>query len=302
MADTGTTTAGATGAQGSQGYAHPEALVDTQWVADHLSDPQVRIVEADEDPLLYEIGHIQNAVKLDWHVDVQDPVARDFVNKAAFEALMSHYGITPDTTVVFYGDKNNWYAAYSYWLFRMYGHRDLRIMNGGRTKWEAEGRPYTKQEPSFPATQYSAQEPNTSIRAFRRQVEAAVEAKQGAMVDVRSPDEYTGKTLHMVNYPQEGAQRGGHIPGAQNIPWGTAANADGTFKSAEELRTIYGDKGVTPDKPIITYCRIGERSAHTWFVLTQLLDYPNVRNYDGSWTEWGNLVGAPIAKGEQPGA
>ncbi len=301
MADTETTTAGATSAQGAQGYAHPETLVDTQWVADHLNDPRVRIVEADEDPLLYEIGHIENAAKLDWHVDVQDPVTRDFVNKAAFEALMSRYGITPDTTIVLYGDKNNWYAAYSFWLFRMYGHRDLRLMNGGRTKWEAEGRPYTKQAPSFSATQYAAQEPDTSIRAFRRQVEAAVEAKQGAMVDVRSPDEYTGKTIHMVNYPQEGAQRGGHIPGAQNIPWGTAADADGTFKSAEELRTIYGGKGVTPDKPIITYCRIGERSAHTWFVLTQLLDYPNVRNYDGSWTEWGNLVGAPIAKGEQPG-
>ncbi|HZC07394.1 MAG TPA: sulfurtransferase [Ktedonobacterales bacterium] len=298
MADTETTTAGTASAQDAQGYAHPETLVDTQWVADHLNDPRVRIVEADEDPLLYEIGHIENAVKLDWHVDVQDPVERDFVSKADFEALMSRYGISPDTTVVFYGDKNNWYAAYSFWLFRMYGHRDLRIMNGGRTKWEAEGRPYTKQEPSLARTQYTAQEPDTNIRAFRRQVEAALEAKQGAMVDVRSPDEYTGKTIHMVNYPQEGAQRGGHIPGAQNIPWGTAANADGTFKSADELRTIYGGKGVTPEKPIITYCRIGERSAHTWFVLTQLLDYPNVRNYDGSWTEWGNLVGAPIAKGE----
>jgi thiosulfate/3-mercaptopyruvate sulfurtransferase len=220
------------------------------------------------------------------------------VNKAAFEALMSHYGISPDTTVVFYGDKNNWYAAYSFWLFRMYGHRDLRIMNGGRTKWEAEGRPYVKQAPQFAATQYVAHEPDTSLRAFRHQVEAALEARQGAMVDVRSPDEFTGKLLHMINYPQEGAQRGGHIPGARSIPWSTAANSDGTFKSADELRTIYGGKGVTPEKPIITYCRIGERSAHTWFVLTQLLDYPNVRNYDGSWTEWGNLVGAPIEQGE----
>ena len=295
MADTETTMSGTASVQG---YAHPETLVDTQWVADHLNDPQVRIVEADEDPLLYEIGHIQNAVKLDWHVDVQDPVERDFVDKAAFEALMSRYGITPETTVVFYGDKNNWYAAYSFWLFRMYGHRDLRLMNGGRAKWEAEGRPYVKQAPQFAETQYTAQEADTSIRAFRRQVEDALEAKQGAMVDVRSSDEYTGRLLHMVNYPQEGAQRGGHIPGAQNIPWATAANADGTFKSADELRTIYGGKGVTPEKPVITYCRIGERSAHTWFVLTQLLDYPNVRNYDGSWTEWGNLVGAPIEKGE----
>ncbi len=296
MADTETTTTGP--ATSAQRYAHPETLVDTQWVADHLNDPSVRIIEADEDPLLYEIGHLQNAVKLDWHTDVQDPVERDFVDKAAFEALMSRYGVSPDTTVIFYGDKNNWYAAYSFWLFRMYGHRDLRIMNGGRAKWEAEGRPYVKDAPQIGATQYSAREADTSIRAFRRQVEDALEAKSGAMVDVRSPDEYTGKVIHMVNYPQEGAQRGGHIPGAQNIPWGTAANADGTFKSAEELRAIYGGKGVTPEKPVITYCRIGERSAHTWFVLTQLLDYPNVRNYDGSWTEWGNLVGAPIAKGE----
>jgi thiosulfate/3-mercaptopyruvate sulfurtransferase len=294
MADTETTSAPAS----AQGYAHPETLVDTQWVADHLNDPSVRIVEADEDPLLYEIGHIENAVKLDWHVDVQDPVQRDFVNKAAFEALMSRYGISPDTTVVFYGDKNNWYAAYSFWLFRMYGHRDLRIMNGGRTKWEAEGRPYVKQAPTFAATKYSAQDQDTSLRAFRRQVEAALEAKQGALVDVRSPDEFTGRLVHMVNYPQEGASRGGHIPGARNIPWGTAANSDGTFKSADELRAIYGGKGITADQPVITYCRIGERSAHTWFALTQLLDYPNVRNYDGSWTEWGNLVGAPIQQGE----
>jgi thiosulfate/3-mercaptopyruvate sulfurtransferase len=295
MADTETTT---TTPASAQGYAHPETLVDTQWVADHLNDPSVRIVEADEDPLLYEIGHIQNAVKLDWHVDVQDPVERDFVNKAAFEALMSRYGISPDTTVVFYGDKNNWYAAYSFWLFRMYGHHDLRIMNGGRTKWEAEGRPYVKQAPTFAATQYVAQEQDTSIRAFRRQVEAALEAKQGALVDVRSPDEFTGRLVHMVNYPQEGASRGGHIPGARNIPWSTAANSDGTFKSADELRAIYGGKDITADKPVITYCRIGERSAHTWFALTQLLNYPNVRNYDGSWTEWGNLVGAPIQQGE----
>ena len=295
MADTETA---ATGTASPRGYAHPETLVDTQWVAEHLNDPSVRIIEADEDPLLYEVGHIENAVKLDWHVDVQDPVQRDFVHKADFEALMSRYGVSPDTTVVFYGDKNNWYAAYSFWLFRLYGHHDLRIMNGGRAKWEAEGRPYVKVAPQFAATPYVAKEPDLSIRAFRRQVEDSLEAKQGALVDVRSNDEFTGKLLHMINYPQEGAQRGGHIPGAQNIPWATAANADGTFKSVEELTTIYGAKGVTSDKPVITYCRIGERSAHTWFVLTQLLDYPNVRNYDGSWTEWGNLVGAPIAKGE----
>jgi thiosulfate/3-mercaptopyruvate sulfurtransferase len=283
------------------GYAHPEVLVDTDWVAQHLDDPKVRIVEADEDPLLYEaMGHIRNAVKLDWHVDVQDPVRRDFVSKAAFEALMRRYGISNDTTVVFYGDKNNWYAAYSYWLFKLYGHGDARIMNGGRTKWEAENREYTKDVPQFAETRYTAEDADLRIRAFRRQVEEQLEKGGPALIDVRSPDEYTGKLLHMVNYPQEGAQRGGHIPGAQNIPWATAANPDGTFKSAEELTQIYTGKGITPEKEVIAYCRIGERSAHTWFVLTQLLGYPQVRNYDGSWTEWGNLVGAPIARGESP--
>jgi thiosulfate/3-mercaptopyruvate sulfurtransferase len=280
----------------AQGYAHPEVLVDTAWVADHLDDPSVRIIEADEDPLLYEIGHIRNAAKLDWHVDVQDPVRRDFVTKADFEALMSRYGVANDTTIVLYGDKSNWYAAYSFWLFRMYGHRDLRIMNGGRAKWEAEGRPYVKDAPSFGPTSYTAREADVSVRAFRRQVEDVVAAKSAALIDVRSPDEYSGKLLHMINYPQEGAQRGGHIPGARSIPWGTAAAPDGTFKSAEELRSIYEGQGVTPDRPVVTYCRIGERSAHTWFALTQLLGYPDVRNYDGSWTEWGNLVGAPIEK------
>jgi len=293
------------GAATHSGYAHPEVLVSTAWVAEHLNDPTVRIVEADEDPLLYEVGHIANAVKLDWHVDVQDPLRRDFVDKAAFEALMRRYGIANDTTVVFYGDKNNWYAAYSFWLFKLYGHRDVRIMDGGRVKWEAEGRAYTQDAPQFPSTQYTAQEPNLALRAFRRQVEdvlGRVGAGAAALIDVRSLDEYTGKLLHMVNYPQEGAQRGGHIPGARSIPWATAANpADGTFRSADELRAIYGGRGITPDKDVIAYCRIGERSAHTWFVLTQLLGYPNVRNYDGSWTEWGNLVGAPIAKGEEPG-
>jgi len=288
-------------AAANSGYAHPEVLVDTEWVAQHLNDSNVRIIEADEDPLLYEVGHIQNAVKLDWHVDVQDPVRRDFVNKAAFEALASRFGIGNDTTVIFYGDKNNWYAAYSFWLFKMYGHRDARLMNGGRTKWEAEGRPYTKDVPSVAQTQYTASGPDLSIRAFRQQVDEQLQRGGPTLVDVRSPDEYTGKLIHMINYPQENATRGGHIPGAQNIPWGTAANADGTFKSTDELRQIYGGKGVTADKAVISYCRIGERSAHTWFVLTQLLGYPNVRNYDGSWTEWGNLVGAPIAQGEQPG-
>jgi thiosulfate/3-mercaptopyruvate sulfurtransferase len=297
MADTNTMAAGV--APGA-GYAHPEVLVDTEWVAQHLDDPHVRIVEADEDPLLYEVGHIRNAVKLDWHTDVQDAVQREFIDREGFQQLMSHYGIGNETTVVFYGDKNNWYAAYSFWLFRMYGHRDARLMNGGRSKWEAEGRQYTQDVPSFMPTQYHAQERDLTLRAFRRQVEDHLSKSDAALVDVRSPDEYTGKLLHMVNYPQEGAQRGGHIPGAQSIPWATAANPDGTFKSAEELRAIYGGKGITADRDVIAYCRIGERSAHTWFVLTQLLGYPSVRNYDGSWTEWGNLVGAPIVKGENP--
>lgn len=293
--------ASAPSAAAQSGYAHPDVLVDTGWVAQHVNDPHVRIVEADEDPLLYDgVGHITNAVKLDWHTDVQDPVSRDFIDRAGFELLMRRYGISNDTQVVFYGDKNNWYAAYSYWLFRMYGHTNARLMNGGRTKWEAEGRAYTRDVPHFAPTQYHASERDTSIRAFRRQVEDHLSAASGALVDVRSPDEYTGKLVHMVNYPQEGAQRGGHIPGAQNIPWATAANPDGTFKSADELRQIYGSRGITPDKDVIAYCRIGERSAHTWFVLTQLLGYARVRNYDGSWTEWGNLVGAPIAKGENP--
>jgi thiosulfate/3-mercaptopyruvate sulfurtransferase len=218
------------------------------------------------------------------------------VSKADFEKLASRYGISNDTTVIFYGDKNNWYAAYSFWLFKLYGHKDARIMNGGRAKWEAEGRPFTKDVPTFAPTTYHAQDANLSIRAFRHQVEELLGKPGYALVDVRSPDEYTGKLIHMVNYPQEGASRGGHIPGARNIPWARAAREDGTFKSAEELRELYSGEGVTPDKQVVAYCRIGERSAHTWFVLTQLLGYPNVRNYDGSWTEWGNLVNAPIEK------
>jgi thiosulfate/3-mercaptopyruvate sulfurtransferase len=256
----------------------------------------VRIIEADEDVLLYDVGHIQNAAKLDWHVDVQDPLRRDFVSKADFEKLASRYGISNDTTVLLYGDRNNWYAAYTFWLFKLYGHQDVRLINGGRAKWEAEGRPYTQEVPEFAPTTYHAQEANLSIRAFRNQVENLLGKDGYALVDVRSPDEYTGKVIHMVNYPQEGATRGGHIPGARSIPWAKAAREDGTFKSAAELRELYGNEGVTPDKEVVAYCRIGERSSHTWFVLTQLLGYPNVRNYDGSWTEWGNLVNAPIEK------
>jgi thiosulfate/3-mercaptopyruvate sulfurtransferase len=279
----------------AQGYANPDVLVETDWVAAHLDDPKVRIVESDEDVLLYEVGHIPGAVKLDWHTEQQSQLIRDFVNKEEFERLATSRGIANDTTVVFYGDRNNWYAAYTYWLFKMYGHADCRIMNGGRAKWEAEGRPYSRDLPQYAATEYHAQEADLSIRAFRDQVLVQMEAGR-PLIDVRSPDEYTGKVLHMANYPQEGAQRAGHIPTAQNIPWATAANADGTFKIADELREIYGGRGITPDQPVIAYCRIGERSAHTWFVLTQLLGYPDVRNYDGSWTEWGSLVRAPIER------
>jgi thiosulfate/3-mercaptopyruvate sulfurtransferase len=281
-------------------YVHPETLVSTDWAAEHHRDPQVRLVESDEDVLLYETGHIPGAVKIDWHADEQDQVRRDFIDRVDFEALMASHGIGNDTTVVLYGDKNNWYAAYTFWLFKLYGHRDCRIMNGGRAKWEAEQRPYTTETPTYPPTTYRAQERDLRIRAFLGQVQEQLESGKAALVDVRSPDEYTGKLLHMVNYPQEGAQRAGHIPGAQNIPWATATNPDGTFKSADELREIYACRGITPDREIIAYCRIGERSAHTWFVLTQLLGYPNVRNYDGSWTEWGNLVAVPIEREVAP--
>ncbi len=279
------------------GYAHPEVLVSTEWVAAHLEDPAVRIVESDEDILLYEIGHIPGAVTLDWHIDLQDPVARDFIDKAGFEGLMSRAGIANDTTVVFYGDKNNWYACYAFWLFKYYGHADCRVMDGGRAKWETEGRPYTRAASSPPPTTYTAHDPEPAIRAYRDDVLAMVRGGAPALVDVRSPQEYTGEVIHMMGYPQEGAQRGGHVKGARNIPWGKAANPDGTFKPVDELRALYEGEGITPDKDVIAYCRIGERSSHTWFVLTYLLGYPRVRNYDGSWTEYGSMVNVPIEKG-----
>jgi thiosulfate/3-mercaptopyruvate sulfurtransferase len=277
-------------------YAHPESLVDTAWAQDHLNDPKVRFIEADEDVLLYEVGHIAGAVKLDWHVDVQNPLSRDFVDQEGFEKLLGNWGISNDTTIVLYGDRNNWYAAYAFWLFTQYGHKDLKIMNGGRIKWEAEGRPYTKERPNITPVSYKAQPADESIRAFRDQVLAGLNDSNRRIVDIRSPQEYSGEMLHMVNYPQEGAQRAGHIPGAKNIPWSTATNADGTYKSADELREIYEGKDIKAENEIITYCRIGERSAHTWFALTQLLGYTNVRNYDGSWTEWGSLVRSPIER------
>ncbi|MCL4541078.1 MAG: sulfurtransferase [Chloroflexi bacterium] len=280
------------------GYTHPEMLVSTQWVVEHLNAPSVCIIESDEDVLLYELGHIPGAVKVDWHTDLQDPYRRDFVDKAGFEKLCSERGISNDTTLVFYGDKNNWYATYSLWLFRYYGHpeRLLKVMNGGRQKWEVEGRPYTKELPTITPATYRASDPDSSIRAFRDEVKEALKQRNANLIDVRSPDEYTGKLLHMANYPQEGAQRAGHIPGAQNIPWATAANPDGTFKSADELREIYLGRGIRPEDNTIAYCRIGERSSHTWFVLHYLLGYPNVKNYDGSWTEWGSLVNVPIER------
>ena len=284
-------------AQASRGYAHPEVLVSTEWVANHLEDPNVRIVESDEDILLYDIGHIPGAVKLDWHTDLQNPVARDFVDKAGFEDLMNRAGINNDTTVVFYGDRNNWYACYTFWLFKYYGHDDARIMDGGRAKWEAEGRSWSREVPTFSGGSYTAKEADPAIRAFRDDVLAQVNSGSPTLVDVRSPQEYTGEVIHMVNYPQEGAQRGGHVQGAKNIPWAKAANDDGTFKSPDELTALYDSQGITPDKEVIAYCRIGERSSHTWFVLTHLLGYPNVRNYDGSWTEWGSMVNVPIEKG-----
>ena len=277
-------------------YVHPETLVETGWVVEHLNDPAVRIVESDEDPLLYEIGHIPGAVKVDWFTTLQHSLRRDFISKEEFQALCSSLGIANDTAVVFYGDKSNWFATYALWLFQYFGHQKVRIMNGGRLKWEKEKRPLTREAPSYARTSYHASDPDRSIRAFREDVFQHL-THHGALVDVRSPGEYSGELLHMPNYPQEAATRGGHIPGAVSIPWARAVNdVDGTFKSPAELRELYQSKDITPDQDVIAYCRIGERSSHTWFVLKYLLGYPQVRNYDGSWTEWGNLVNAPIEK------
>ena len=277
-------------------YVHPEALVSTEWVAEHQDDPSVRIVESDEDVLLYDTGHVEGAVKIDWQADLQDQIVRDYIDKERFEKLLSDNGIANDTTVVFYGDKNNWWACYAFWVFKLFGHDKCVVMNGGRQKWVEEGRPLTKEVPSYPKTSYKSSGVDESIRAFRQDVIKHLEGKN-PLIDVRSPKEFTGELLHMEAYPQEGALRGGHIPGAENVPWATAAREDGTFKSADELRKIYiEDKGLKEGDDVIAYCRIGERSSHTWFVLTYLLGFDKVRNYDGSWTEWGNLVRAPIEK------
>jgi thiosulfate/3-mercaptopyruvate sulfurtransferase len=278
-------------------YAYPEVLVETDWVAEHANDPQVRIVESDEDILLYDQGHIPGAIKIDWVADLNDPVVRDYLDRERFAKLLSDNGIGNDTTVVFYGDKHNWWATYAFWVFKLFGHKDARIMNGGRAKWIAEGRELSKQTPHYPQAAYEAAErDDTQIRAFRDQVREHIKNSGTALVDVRSPQEYSGERTHMPEYPQEGTLRGGHIPTAASIPWAQAVQDDSTFKSREDLETLYGGKGITPDKDVIAYCRIGERSSHTWFVLTYLLGYPRVRNYDGSWTEWGNGVGLPIEK------
>jgi len=279
-------------------YANPDVLVSTEWVEQHRNDPGVRIVESDEDLLLYQQGHVPGAVKIDWHTDLQDQTVRDYIDKDRFAELCSAKGISNDTTVVFYGDKNNWWACYAFWVFKLYGHANCKIMNGGRKRWELDGRPWSREsEPSYPRTHYVAQEPDHSIRAFRDEVIKHQRAGK-PLVDVRSPGEYTGELLHMPDYPQEGALRGGHIPGACNVPWSRAANDDGTFKSPRELEKLYADEaGLKRRAPIVAYCRIGERSSHTWFVLHYLLGYPKVKNYDGSWTEWGNTVGVPIEKG-----
>lgn len=277
-------------------YVHPELLVSTQWVADNLEDENIVVVESDEDVLLYEIGHIPGAVKVDWQTELQDQLIRDYVSKENFEKLMSEKGISRDSTVVFYGDKSNWWACYAFWTFKIFGHPKCLIMNGGRKKWADEDRPLVKDIPDRPKTDYKVDKVDESIRAFRDDVLKHQESKK-PLIDVRSPKEFSGELLHMEAYPQEGALRGGHIPGADNVPWASATNEDGTFKSADELLDIYtNNAGLKKGDDVIAYCRIGERSSHTWFVLKYLLGFENVRNYDGSWTEWGNLVRAPIEK------
>ncbi len=276
-----------------------DVLVSTEWVAEHLNDDHIRLVEVDEDILLYDVGHVPGAIKLDWQNDLWHEVERDFITPDKVSALLGRLGISADDTIILYGDKSNWWAAYAYWFLSYSGVQNLKIMNGGRQKWTAEGRELTTDLPQYSETSYPALTRDDSLRAYRDEVKAhleGVQSGQNALVDVRSPDEFSGKVTHMPNYPQEGVLRGGHIPSARSIPWAKATNEDGTFKSADELKALYEGEGVTPDKDVIAYCRIAERSSHTWFVLRELLGYPKVRNYDGSWTEWGNAVGMPIEK------
>jgi thiosulfate/3-mercaptopyruvate sulfurtransferase len=277
-------------------YAHPEVLIEADWLADKLSDPSIRIAEVDVDTAAYELGHIPGAIGWAWNTQLCDTVRRDILPKEQLEALLSKGGITPETTIVLYGDSNNWFAAWAFWQLKIYGHKDVRILNGGRKKWIADGREVSTEIPSYPAAQYHAKNADLSLRAFLPQVRDAVRANAVSLVDVRGPQEFTGEILAPPGLP-ETCQRGGHIPGARNVPWGKVCNDDGTFKSYEELKALYAAEGVNESRPTITYCRIGERSSHTWFVLKYLLGLPNVINYDGSWTEWGNLVGAPVERG-----
>ena len=278
------------------GYTHPEVLVDAGWLQANLADPMVRLIEVDVDTTAYQQGHIPGAVGFNWQKELQDQVMRAPVSKEQLEALLSRTGVSNNTTIVLYGDNNNWFAAWAFWILKYYGHRDVRLLDGGRVKWLAEKRELTTDVTSYPRTSYSAQAPHSDIRAFRDQILLSLGRNGFALVDVRSPGEFSGKLLAPANWHQEGAQRGGHIPGAINIPWAMAVRKDGTFKSAEELRALYAGHGITPDKEVIAYCRIGERSSYTWFVLHSLLGYTHVRHYDGSWAEWGSLIGAPIEK------
>ena len=278
-------------------YAHPEALVETDWLAEHATDPDVRVFEVDVDTSAYEQGHVQGAIGLDWKTDLQQRPVRDLLSKEQLEALLSAHGVVPSTTIAVYGDNNNWFAAWFFWPLKYYGHADVRLVNGGRVKWLAEGRPTTTAVPGYPASRYKASGPDASVRALREYVLETVQQNGKKLVDVRSPKEFSGELLAPENLPQEGAQRGGHIKGAANVPWATAVAEDGRFKPADELRRIYAEKGIDGSKETIAYCRIGERSSHTWFVLKYLLGHEHVRNYDGSWTEYGSLIGAPIESG-----